>query len=170
MATALSASQNARDILANAEIDGQPSAQDGTEALINNAGYGLYRQAPNRADRVAVFDAFWDMEAVREHSATLNGEVQANVARRQRAVTKIRWPISSPETIYRRRFTEHWLNVTNDRIDVLHRYFKLRARMFDVMILATMTSIRRWSRLTRLFRSKRPREALLASVQFLGSV
>ena len=46
MATALSASQNARDILANAEIEWPTiTLSDGTEALIDNAGYGLYRQA-----------------------------------------------------------------------------------------------------------------------------
>ena len=41
---------------------------DGTEALINNAGYGLYRQAANRADRIAVRRVLEYVEAVREHS------------------------------------------------------------------------------------------------------
>ena len=84
MSTALSAAQNARDILANAEIDWPTiTLSDGTEALINNAGYGLYRQSTNRADRVAVFDAFWGTWKQYDSTlgATLNGEVQANVAR-----------------------------------------------------------------------------------------
>ncbi|MEM7394733.1 MAG: hypothetical protein AAF492_20560, partial [Verrucomicrobiota bacterium] len=83
MGTALSASQSARDMLANAEIEWpRITLSDGTEAHLNNAGYVLHRAAPNRKDRIAVFDAFWtrykDFEST--FGVTLNGEVQANVA------------------------------------------------------------------------------------------
>ena len=57
LGTALGASQNARDLLSNAEIEWPTiTLSDGTEATISNAGYGLYRQAPNREDRIAVFN------------------------------------------------------------------------------------------------------------------
>jgi len=83
MSSALSASQSARDVLANAEIEWpRITLSDGTEAHLNNAGYVLHRAAPERKDRIAVFDAFWsrykDFEST--FGVTLNGEVQANVA------------------------------------------------------------------------------------------
>ena len=130
MATALSASQNARDILANAEIDWPTiTLSDGREVLINNAGYGLYRQAANRADRIAVFDAFWGTWKQYESTlgATLNGEVQANVATAtargyENTLAYFLSGDNLPTQVYRTL-----VDVTNDRIDVLHRYFELRA-------------------------------------------
>ena len=60
MGTALSASQSARDMLANAEIEWPTiTLSDGTEAHLTNAGYSLHRADPDREDRIAVFDAFW---------------------------------------------------------------------------------------------------------------
>ena len=122
LATALSASQNAQDILANAEIDWPTiTLSDGTEALINNAGYGLYRQAANRADRIAVSTRFSNTWKQYENTlgATLNGEVQANVA--TATASRLRkfagllplWGQSSDGRVYRTL-----IEVTNDRIDV----------------------------------------------------
>lgn len=83
MGSALAAPQNARGLLANAEIEWpRITLSDGTEAHLTPAGYGLYREAPNREDRIAVFDAFWGTWSQYESTfgANLNGEVQANVA------------------------------------------------------------------------------------------
>jgi len=135
MGTALSASQGARDILANAEIEWpRITLSDGTEAHLTNAGYVLHRANSNREDRIAVFDAFWgrykDFEST--FGVTLNGEVQANVAiaKARKYENTLQYFLSGdniPEKVYRTL-----VQVTNDRIDVLHRYFKLRTRMLGI--------------------------------------
>ena len=172
MSTALSAAQNARDILANAEIDWPTiTLSDGTEALINNAGYGLYRQSTNRADRVAVFDAFWGKWKQYESTlgATLNGEVQANVARAKARgyENTLEYFLSGdnlPTEVYRTL-----VEVTNDRIDVLHRYFELRARMLDVNDLGYHDIYPPLVETDASFPIEATREAVMASVQVLGS-
>ncbi len=172
MSTALSAAQNARDILANAEIDWPTiTLSDGTEALINNAGYGLYRQSTNRADRDAVFDAFWGTWKQYESTlgATLNGEVQANVARAKARgyENTLEYFLSGdnlPTEVYRTL-----VDVTNDRIDVLHRYFELRARMLDVNDLGYHDIYPPLVETDASFPIEATREAVMASVQVLGS-
>ena len=172
MSTALSAAQNARDILANAEIDWPTiTLSDGTEALINNAGYGLYRQSTSRADRVAVFDAFWGKWKQYESTlgATLNGEVQANVARAKARgyENTLEYFLSGdnlPTEVYRTL-----VDVTNDRIDVLHRYFELRARMLEVNDLGYHDIYPPLVETDASFPIEATREAVLASVQVLGS-
>ncbi len=133
--TALAAPQSARDLLANAEIEWpRITLSDGTEAHLTPAGYVRHREAANREDRVAVFDAFWGEWRAFESTfgATLNGEVQANVAiaTARDYDTTLAYFLSGdniPEEVYRTL-----VQVTNDRIDVLHRYFELRARMLGV--------------------------------------
>ncbi len=172
MATALSASQNARDILANAEIDWPTiTLSDGTEALINTAGYGLYRQAANRADRIAVFDAFWSTWKQYESTlgATLNGEVQANVAMAtargyENTLAYFLSGDNLPTQVYRTL-----VEVTNDRIDVLHRYFELRARMLEVDDLGYHDIYPPLVETDASFPIEATREALMASIQVLGS-
>ena len=172
MSTALSAAQNARDILANAEIDWPTiTLSDGTEALINNAGYGLYRQSTNRADRVAVFDAFWGKWKQYESTlgATLNGEVQANVAtaKARGYENTLEYFLSGdnlPTEVYRTL-----VKVTNDRIDVLHRYFELRARMLDVIDLGYHDIYPPLVETDASFPIEATREAVMASVEVLGS-
>ena len=172
MATALSASQNARDILANAEIDWPTiTLSDGREVLINNAGYGLYRQAANRADRIAVFDAFWGTWKQYESTlgATLNGEVQANVATAtargyENTLAYFLSGDNLPTQVYRTL-----VDVTNDRIDVLHRYFELRARMLNVEDLGYHDIYPPLVETDASFPIEVTREAVMASVQVLGS-
>ena len=172
MATALSASQNARDILANAEIDWPTiTLSDGTEALINNAGYGLYRQAANRADRIAVFDAFWGTWKHFESTlgATLNGEVQANVATAtargyENTLAYFLSGDNLPTQVYRTWLTSPMIAST---CCIGTSSFVLECSMS--MILVTTTFIRRWSRLTSSFPIEATREAVMASVKVLGS-
>ena len=172
MATALSASQNARDILSNAEIEWPTiTLSDGTKALINNAGYGLYRQATNRADRIAVFDAFWGTWKQYESTlgATLNGEVQANVAMAtvrgyENTLAYFLSGDNLPTGVYRTL-----VEVTNDRIDVLHRYFELRARMLGVDDLGYHDIYPPLVETDASFPIEATREAVMASIQVLGS-
>ncbi|MEM1131884.1 MAG: oligoendopeptidase F [Pseudomonadota bacterium] len=171
LGTALSASQNARDLLANAEIEWPiVTLSDGTEAVINNAGYGLHRQSPNRADRIAVFDAFWGNWKKYESTlgATLNGEVQANVARAKarKYDNTLQYFLSGdniPEEVYRTL-----VKVTNDRIGVLHRYFELRGRMLEIDDLAYHDIYPALVETELTFPIDATRDNVLASVKVLG--
>lgn len=171
MGTALSASQGARDMLANAEIEWPTiTLSDGTEAHLTNAGYSLHRAAPNREDRKAVFDAFWgrykDFEST--FGVTLNGEVQANVAmaKARKYDNTLQYFLSGdniPEEVYRTL-----VKVTNDRIDVLHRYFKIRARMLGIEDLGYHDIYPDLVETDLTFPIDKTREFMLASIQKLG--
>ncbi len=169
--TALSASQNVRDILANAEIDWpRITLSDGTEAHLTSAGYGLYRESPNRQDRIAVFDAFWGKWSEFESSlgAALNGEVQGNVAlaKARNYDNTLQYFLSGdniPEEVYRTL-----VEVTNDRIDVLHRYFRLRARMLGVEDLGYHDIYPALVETDLTFPIDKTRDHTLASMDLLG--
>ncbi|MEM7779881.1 MAG: oligoendopeptidase F [Pseudomonadota bacterium] len=171
LGTALGASQNARDLLSNAEIEWPTiTLSDGTEATISNAGYGLYRQAPNREDRIAVFDAFWGTWKKYESTlgATLNGEVQANVAtaKARNYDNTLQYFLSGdniPEEVYRTL-----VQVTNDRIDVLHRYFRIRARMLEIDDLGYHDIYPALVETDLTFPIDETREHMLASMEALG--
>ncbi len=171
MSGAIGASQSARDLLSNAEIEWPTiTLSDGTEAVINNAGYGLYRQAPNRADRIAVFDAFWGTWKKYESTlgATLNGEVQGNVgnARARGYDNTLQYFLSGdniPEGVYRTL-----VEVTNERIDVLHRYFELRGRMLEIEDLGYHDIYPALVETDLTFPIDETREHVLASMQPLG--
>ncbi len=171
MGTALAASQNARDLLANAEID-WPTIElsDGTEAHLTNAGYALHRADMDRQDREAVFDAFWGKykEFESTFGATLNGEVQANVAtaKARKYDNTLQYFLSGdniPENVYRTL-----VKVTNDRIDVLHRYFKLRGRMLGVSDLGYHDIYPDLVKTELTFPIDKTREYMLDSVAVLG--
>ncbi len=172
MGTALSAPQNARDILANAEIDWpRITLSDGTEAHLTAAGYVLHREDPDREDRVAVFDAFWGKwkEFESTFGATLNGEVQANVAtaKARKYDNTLQYFLSGdniPEEVYRTL-----VKVTNDRIDVLHRYFALRARMLGIEDIGYHDIYPALVETDLTFPIDETREHMLASIEVLGS-
>lgn len=171
MSTALSASQGARDMLSNAEIEWpRITLSDGTEAHLTNAGYSLHRAAPNREDREAVFDAFWgrykDFEST--FGVTLNGEVQGNVAmaKARKYDNTLQYFLSGdniPEDVYRTL-----VNVTNDRIDVLHRYFKIRGRMLGIEDLGYHDIYPDLVKTDLTFPIDKTREYMLKSVEILG--
>lgn len=171
LGTALSAPQNARDFLANAEIEWPTiTLSDGTEAHLNAAGYSRHRADPDRADRIAVFDAFWarykDFEST--FGATLNGEVQGNVAmaKARHYDNTLQYFLSGdniPEEVYRTL-----VKVTNDRIDVLHRYFKLRERMLGIENIGYHDIYPDLVQTDLTFPIDDTREHMLASVRFMG--
>jgi len=171
MSSALSASQNVRSMLANAEIDWPTiTLSDGTEAHLTNAGYSKYRAAANREDRSAVFDAFWGRYKDFESSfgAALNGEVQANVstAKARKYDNTLQYFLSGdniPENVYRTL-----VKVTNDRIDVLHRYFKLRGRMLEIDDLAYHDIYPDLVQTDLTFPIDETRDLMLKSIRFMG--
>jgi oligoendopeptidase F len=171
LGTALSAPQNARDILANAELEWpRITLSDGTEAHLTAAGYALHREDPDREDRIAVFDAFWSKwkEFESTFGATLNGEVQANVAtaKARNYDNTLQYFLSGdniPEEVYRTL-----VQVTNDRIDVLHRYFALRARMLGVEDPGYHDIYPPLVETDLTFPIDETREHMLASIEVLG--
>jgi oligoendopeptidase F len=107
---------------------------DGTEVKLTQAGYGRWRQAPNRDDRKAVFDAFWGTWKQYENGmgATLNAQVLGAVfdARARRFDTVLAQNMfddALPPEIYTQLVAQ-----VNDALPVFHRYLKLRGKMLGV--------------------------------------
>lgn len=131
----IGAPESARSFLANVEVDWPTIIlSDGTEATLTSSGYSKHRQAENREDRLAVFDAFWSEWKDYESTlgATLNGEVQGNlfVAQARNYDSALEFFLSAdniPPEVYRTL-----VQVTNDNLATLHRYFRLRADMLGV--------------------------------------
>ena len=99
--------------------------------------------------------------------ATLNGEVQANVATataRGYENTLAYFLSETPTTRY-----QNLVEVINDRIDVLHRYFELRARMLDVDDLGYHDIYPPLVETDVSFPIEATREAVMESVKVLGS-
>ncbi len=168
---ALSGPQNARDILANAELEWpRITLSDGTEAHLTAAGYVLHREDPDREDRIAVFDAYWGKwkEFESTFGATLNGEAQANVAtaKARNYDNTLQYFLSGdniPEEVYRTL-----VQITNDRIDVLHRYFALRERMLGIDDIGYHDIYPALVETDLTFPIEETREHMLASIEVLG--
>lgn len=107
---------------------------DGTDARLDQSGYTKWRAVPNRADRQAVFEAFWAKfhEYERTFGVTLFAQVKTDWFR----ATARKYPTSLaaaldddnvPEAVYRTLLAE-----TNANLPTLHRYFKLRGRMLGI--------------------------------------
>ncbi|MCZ6696897.1 MAG: M3 family metallopeptidase, partial [Acidobacteria bacterium] len=121
--------------LANAEIDWPTiTLSDGTEARLDQAGYVKHRQAANRDDRKKVFDAYWGAWKKYERTVgtMLNAAVNAHhfrvgVRSYGNSLLSAIDHANIPEAVYRTLIAE-----TNGNLDILHRYFRLRARMLGI--------------------------------------
>jgi len=122
-------------ILTNADMPWPTiKLSDGTEAKLDQAGYTKWRAVPNRADREAVFRAFWG--TFKEYERTLGTSLYAQVKTDWFQAQVRHYPSSLaaaldaediPEAVYRTL-----LATTNANLPTLHRYFKLRGRMLGV--------------------------------------
>ena len=122
-------------MLSNADIP-WPTIKlvDGSDAKLTNAGFTRYRQADNRADRKAAFDAYWKTHRDYQDTlgATLFAEVKGNVFQAQMrkypgALGAALAGDNLPEGVYRRLVTE-----TNAALPTLHRYLKLRKKLLKI--------------------------------------
>ncbi|MEO7743692.1 MAG: oligoendopeptidase F [Usitatibacter sp.] len=134
---ALAARQSASiySIFANADMP-WPTVKlaDGTEAKLDQAGYGKYREAANRDDRKKVMDAFFGKW--KEFERTIGVAFYGNL-REDTVYTRVRkYPDSVtraldankvPAAVY-----QQLIKSTNEHLPTLHRYFKLRAKMLGV--------------------------------------
>lgn len=122
-------------ILANADMPWPTiKLSDGTEARLDQSGYAKWRASANRADRQAVFEAFW--KKVREYERTFGVALfsqmktdwfNASVRKYPSTLAAALDADNIPEAVYRQLLTQ-----TNANLPTLHRYFKLRARMLGI--------------------------------------
>ena len=106
----------------------------GEQVRLTTANYEKYRQGNNRADRKAVFDAFWNSWKQLEGTvgATLTTQViadvfSARVRKHDSAMAAALFPDNMPDTVYRTLVTE-----ANAALPTLHRYLGLRKRVLGI--------------------------------------
>jgi oligoendopeptidase F len=106
----------------------------GEEIKIDQAAYTKYRQENDRADRKAVFDAFWGKW--KEFEGTLGANLSAHVAGHvfnakarhyANSLESALFGDAMPETVYRQLVSQ-----VNAALPSLHRYFKLRKKMLGI--------------------------------------
>jgi oligoendopeptidase F len=108
---------------------------DGTKVeRLDQSAYTKYRQAPNRADRKLVFDAFWGTWKKYEGTfgAALNTQVQAEefdakVRHYPNALSDALFADNMPEAVYRQLVAQ-----ANAGLPVFHRYLKLRKSLLGI--------------------------------------
>ena len=106
----------------------------GEELRLDAAGYVKGRAAPNREDRMAVFEAYFDTYAQFESSLgeALNSHVQRQVfTAAQRNYDSALEAALADDNIPREVY-DTLLSEVNAALPTLHRYFKLRARMLKI--------------------------------------
>ncbi len=136
---ALGQAGNIYGLYANASIEWPTiTLSDGTQAKLNQAGYGRWRQVDNRADRKAVFDAFWGAWKSYENGmgATLNAQVLSAVYRAKArgfdsTLERNMFDDALPDAIYTQLVEQ-----VNASLPSFHRYLKLRAKLLGVTDLA----------------------------------
>ena len=126
---------SAYGMLANADAPWpMVTLSDGTEFLLNQAGYSRYRSAADRGDREHVFRAFFDVwrRFGRTFGTMLYAQVKRDVfySRVRKYGSSLEASLDAdriPVTVY-----QTLVEQANEHLHVLHRYFRLRARMMRV--------------------------------------
>jgi oligoendopeptidase F len=159
-------------ILANADIPWPTiKLSDGTEARLDQAGYTKWRAGPNRADRQAVFEAFWT--TFRHYERTFGVSLYSQVKTDWFGASVRKYPSSLaaalagddiPEAVYRTLVSE-----TNASLPTLHRYFKLRGRMLGIPDLHYWDIYPPIVKLDKSFPLATGKQLVLAAVQPLGA-
>ncbi len=122
-------------VFSNAEMPyPEITLSDGAKAVLNKAGYALHRASPNRADREAVFQAFWS--AINKFRQTfgvqLYSHLQTHVfyARTKNYESCLHRALDRnniPTEVYHKLISN-----VHDNMDTFHRYLQLRKRMLGV--------------------------------------
>ncbi len=123
-------------VLANADAPWPTvTLSDGTDVLLNQAGFSRYRSTANRTDRELVFREFFDVwqQFGRTYGTMLYAQVKRDLfyARVRRYESSLRASMDAdriPIEVY------HTLVEQADaHLPILHRYFRLRARMMGLV-------------------------------------
>jgi oligoendopeptidase F len=122
-------------ILSNAELPyPEITLSNGTTVTLNKAGYSRYRALPNRDDREAVFQAFW--ETFNKFKGTFGTQLYANVKKDMFYARTRNYDSSLHSTLDQDNIpTEVYIalvkNIHNN-LDTFHRYLSLKKRMLGV--------------------------------------
>jgi len=122
-------------VFSNAELPyPEIELSDGTKANLTKAGYSRYRAVPNRADREAVFNAFWS--TFEKFKATFGTQLYSNVKKnmfyaRTRGYESALHSALDKNNIPTEVYTALIENVTGN-LDSFHRYLRLKTRMLGV--------------------------------------
>lgn len=122
-------------ILANADVPWPTiTLSDGTSAYLDQSGYSRWRSSGNRADREAVYRAFWGRmtDYQRTFGTTLFSQMKSDWFRAQtrKHPSSLASALATervPEAVYRMLVQQ-----TNAALPTLHRYLKLRASMLGI--------------------------------------
>lgn len=143
---------------------------DGTEVVLDQAGYSKYRAAPNRADRKLVFDAFWGKwkEFERSYGVTFYEQlkrdaVYAKVRNYPDSITQALDANAVPVAVYNTLIEQ-----TRANLPTLHRYFKLRASMLGIKDIAYTDIYTPLVSKEKTFPIQEGVQLMLASVKPLG--
>jgi oligoendopeptidase F len=129
------AGQAVRDVLVNADFP-YPTVKlsTGEEVRLDAAAYTKYRASANRADRVAVFEAFWSRynEYTRTLGTALNAGIQSHeFSRKMRkydsSLEAALFADNVPPAVYHQLIKDLHAN-----LPTLHRYLNLRKRMMGL--------------------------------------
>lgn len=122
-------------ILANADMP-WPTVRlsDGRELKLDQSGYEVGREAPNRADRKRVFDTFWGQW--KEYERTF-GVMFLESLKKDTVYTRVRkYPSTLARSLDGERLPvavyDTLIAETNKGLPTLHRYFRLRARLLGI--------------------------------------
>ena len=122
-------------VLSDAELPfPEITLADGTKALLTKAGFARYRTSPNRADREAVYKAFWP--TFDRFKATFAAELNAQV-KRDMFYTRTRGYASCLQSSLDRsnipvEVYDGLVANVNKNLDSFHRYLRLKKRMLGV--------------------------------------
>lgn len=143
----------------------------GKQVRLDSQGYTLNRDAPNREDRKAVFDAFWTAHGKFKNSfgATYNAKVKGDIftAKARKYPTSLAAALAGnniPEAVYRTLVAE-----ANKGLPQLHRYFGLRRRMLKLPDIHYYDIYPPLVSLDRKFTLEQMRAATLEAVKPLGA-
>ena len=132
---ALSASEQIYESYANADIPWPTvTLSEGQEVTLSQAGYSLWRAAPNREDRKLVFDTFWQTwnQYNDGMGATMAANIQSNVfgakvRNHDSTLAANLFDDGLPPEVYTQLVTQ-----VNQSLPLFHRYLSLRGRMLGV--------------------------------------
>ena len=132
---ALSASEQIYESYANADIPWPTvTLSEGQEVTLSQAGYSLWRAAPNRDDRKLVFDTFWQTwnQYNDGMGATMAANIQSNVfgakvRNHDSTLAANLFDDGLPPEVYTQVVTQ-----VNQSLPLFHRYLSLRGRMLGV--------------------------------------
>ncbi len=121
--------------LANGELPRpEVTLSDGTKVKLDQAAYTKYRTATDRADRKAVFDAFWPSFSAFQGTfgQTLTTQVQAEVFDAKvrhfpNSLADATFADNMPEAVYRQLVAE-----ANKNLPTLYRYLALRKKALGI--------------------------------------